>query len=458
MPAAATLVWFLLTLALVACGRLAASRAHYRWSVVVCLGITLIICFTLVWTSNPAALFRWSAGLSFDSLGMLLLPPLWCSLAAIMLFAALTEVPRAFLPLAGLLGTISTAGIVSASALFLIAMLQAGTRIILLGVSIGIGARPRDGLLRVATTLKYVTLSVVSAACLVVGLLLQSFYALNPDRQELPAIVTSLLVVGFGLSVAAMPFYFHLPDLLDAAPPVVSALLIGPVQTLAFVYLVRTVGNGPWLLDSPHIVAVLSYGGLGGALLAGIMAASQPTLNRFLAFSAIQEAGWIAFGVGSATTAGWRGALAFLAVRVVVKPVLLMAMGQLQRPAGGRATGLAGVAWDPAALLAWCVGGLALLGLPLTAGFWGMRLLFEAALHLGPAAVLLLALSLLSGLAAWLRLTRDAVWPKGAKQPAVHLSSSLLGLAGAGVVLVGVVPALLTSALAPVAASLPFLH
>ncbi|MDE3077099.1 MAG: hypothetical protein KGJ86_16915, partial [Chloroflexota bacterium] len=213
MPAAATLLWLLLTLVLLASAQLAPSRQTYRTAAFVSVVVTLTIAYSLVWSTAATTMERWTSGLNFDNLGKLLLPPLWSILGITIIVALFTGAPKLFPALGAFMATVVTASLLSANALFLVAMLQVAVVVTLLGLFLGLDPHGPDAVLRLATSLKYLTLSVISGACLVVALLLISFYTLNHDRVELPRIIASLMVVGFGLAVAAIPFYFHLPDL-----------------------------------------------------------------------------------------------------------------------------------------------------------------------------------------------------------------------------------------------------
>src|SRR2546428_12747634 len=157
------------------------------------------------------------------------------------------------------------------------------------------------------------------------ALLLSNCYALNPDRVEITRIITALFVIGFGLTVGAIPFYFHVPDVFDAAPTMATAALAGPLQCLGFVYLIRSAGNGPWLLASGHVSDVLIAAALAGALLAAVMSFGQARLSRLLAFNALREVSWVAFGLASLSRAGWAGAIVVLAVRCLSEPLILLA-------------------------------------------------------------------------------------------------------------------------------------
>ncbi|MHB8618937.1 MAG: proton-conducting transporter transmembrane domain-containing protein [Chloroflexota bacterium] len=401
-------IWLALGPLLLALGRLgipfASAALSWRLLALALTAAALVASLVLGWTAPAVPFARWSQGLLFDSVARVLLPPLWIAAAAIISVSIYSEVGSRVLPaLAAFVAAVATAGILSSSALLTIMAIQVGAFATLAGLLLGQGSQPADGLFRVATSLKFLTLSVVAASSLLVSLVLANFYSANQDHAELPRIVASLLVVGFGITVAAAPFYFHLPDLLDASPPVVSALLLGPLQCLAFVYVIRTFSSDPWLLADDHVSSILTVGALAGALLAGLLGLGQGGTVRLIAFSSVQEAGWLAFGLGSASTLGWQGSIALLAVRTVAKPMLLLSTGQILGPGPGRLQSVERKLWGSALLLTlvWCVGVGTTLGIPPAGGFWGMSRLIRESIALGPLPAGLLVASLALSVAAY---------------------------------------------------------
>ncbi|HLY64611.1 MAG TPA: proton-conducting transporter membrane subunit, partial [Chloroflexota bacterium] len=375
MPALLVGLWLCLSLVLLVAALVANGLQRLRWVLFAAVLLAFATCLVLAWGADVQPTPHWRSGWTFDGVAHLLLPPLWAGMAVVLIAALFLPGGRYEPAIAALSTTAATAGIVSANPLFTVAMLQAGTLIILASLFVhdqGMVAHP---LLNVATGLKYVTLTIVSAACLIMALLLANFYALNADRIELPRIIAALFVIGFGLLVGAVPFYFHVPDLFDAAPPLATVSLVGPLQCLAFVYLVRTAANDPWLLADQHVDDVLVAGALLGALLAAVLAFGQQRLNRLLAYNAIREVSWMVFGIALASRAGWAGALIFLAVRCVTQPLLLVIAHLAQTRAGQpditKLGGLGRVL--PLATFSWCVAVLASVGLPPVAGFWGLE-------------------------------------------------------------------------------------
>jgi formate hydrogenlyase subunit 3/multisubunit Na+/H+ antiporter MnhD subunit len=457
-------LWLLLSLVLVACSTFPGSLHRLRWLLLAAVVVVLAVSITLVWRGQPELPPRFHGGLTFDEVAHLLLPPLWIG-SAIAIATALFMPSGRYEPAIGALtAAAATAGVLSANALLTIALLQAGALIVLAGLLVhdeGLSGHP---LLNVATSLKFLTLTVISGACLVMALLLANFYAINQDRLELTRIIAAVIVVGFGLAAGAMPFYFHLPDLFDAAPTLATVSLVGPMQCLAFVYLIRTIGNGPWLLTDEHVSNALIGGALAGALLASVLAFGQRRLNRVLAFNAMREVSWIAFGLASASRTGWIGALVLLAVRCVSQPVLLAAARVVQQRTGEAEVDKLGELAKvlPFVTFAWLAAAFASLGLPPAGTFWGLAALLRVSLAAGGLVTAALLASGLLGLWRLGQLTYAVFWRRArgfvdtAPQPLV--SSWILAAAGASLVVAGVVPRLLQTSIDQLLAGFPFLH
>jgi len=457
-------LWLGLSLLLIGLSAASETVERWRWPALVAIAGVLGVSIVLAWGSPAELPPRWRGDFAFDYLAHLLLPPMWPGMAAAMMATLFVPTGRYEPAIAALSTASATAGILSANPLLTIALLQAGALIVLGGLLVhdeGLAGHP---LLNIATSLKYLILSVVSGACLVMALLLSNFYALNPDRVEITRIITALFVIGFGLAVGAIPFYFHVPDVFDAAPTMATAALAGPIQCLGFVYLIRSAGNGPWLLASGHVSDVLIAAALAGALLAAVMSFGQRRLSRLLAFNALREVSWVAFGLASLSRAGWAGAIVVLAVRCLSGPLILLAAKLAKQRHGeievDKLGGLARLL--PLTTFAWTAGVFASVGLPPAASFWGLAGLFRAAaLSGGLAAVVLLLSAALSlwrlGQASYLMFWRSGPVPIDVHPEPVG-PASVLAAVGFGLGFTGVIPRLLQAPIDQLLGTLPFLR
>ncbi len=464
MPLALIGLWLVLSAVLVAVALVPNGFETYRWPVLLAVVVVLGGSIAIAYQTPVEPIPRWRGGLAFDSLAQLLLPAVWTGVAGATAVALFLPTGRYEPAIAALSSAAATAGILSANPLMTIALLEAGALIILAGLLVHDEGLMGHPLLNVATGIKFLTLTIVSTACLVMALLLASFFTLNPDRTELARIIAAVFVVGFGLAIGAMPFYFHVPDVFEAAPALATTSMAGPLQCLAFVYLMRTVSNGPWLLTDQHVSDVLMAGGLAGALLAAIMAFGQSRLNRVLAFNAIRELGWIGFGLASLSVSGWRGALILLSVRCVSQPLLVivakLVQSRRQEVELDKLGSLAKLL--PLTTFGWCAGLFASVGLPPAASFWGLAALFGTAVANGRLAVFVLGLTGVLALWRMGQVTYAMFWrrsaaiagvPPEAPAPSWALAALALGLGFAGVV-----PRVLDMPIGHVLAGIPFLR
>lgn len=241
----------------------------------------------------------------------------------------------------------------------------------------------------------YLLLLLVAMICLGVGLGL--LRGSTPLPHPLDGIVVALFVVGFGLKLALVPFYFWLPVVAEQAAPMTTAVIVSVVDLAAFGELLQLQAGAPWLFDRYRgvwlVMALLSM--FVGALLA----LAQNDLKRMLAFSTIDDMGYLVLGVAIGSPFGVAGAVLGALSHGLLKVLLFGAVGvaehRLGKPVTLHMRGLAGVC--PVAGAAFVVGALGMVGVPPFFGFVGRWRLYLAGTEYG-GIVLLLAMALATGL------------------------------------------------------------
>jgi NADH-quinone oxidoreductase subunit N len=258
----------------------------------------------------------------------------------------------------------------------------------------------------------------------------------------------ALLGVGLLFKVGAVPFHSWTPDVYQAAPTPVTALMAAGTKVAAFGGLIRVlyVLGGSLAWDwRPAIWAVAILTMVVGA----VVAVTQQDVKRMLAYSSIAHAGFILTGVAAANRVGLRGALFYL---LAYGFTVLGAFGivTLVRDADGEATHLS--KWQGLGRRSPVVAGVfafflfALAGIPLTSGFAAKFAVFEAAVE-GRATPLVVVGVITSAIAAFFyaRVIVLMFFQEPAEDgPVVVLPSgpaaAALGLAVTVTVLLGVVP------------------
>jgi multicomponent Na+:H+ antiporter subunit D len=111
--------------------------------------------------------------------------------------------------------------------------------------------------------------------------------------------VQVLLLTGFGLKAAIMPFHAWLPDAHSSAPSPISAMLSGVLIKAVGIYvLIRLFFN--MFVFSYEIALVLTSLGAISMVVGSLLAIVQWDLKRLLAYSSISQIGYVvmAFGMG----------------------------------------------------------------------------------------------------------------------------------------------------------------
>lgn len=297
-------------------------------------------------------------------------------------------------------------------------LVGAGMAAVLAIVDLPAGAGMLVGTRVLATALKYLVLMVIAGVLMYLAYVLADIYRPGelPGRIPLARFILALLAAGFALRLALIPFHTWLPDLVEDAAPLVSALVIAVINMTSLLVLLLSFQRFPILLgENSFGLVLLRMGGIVTATIGALLALNQPGMRRTLAYLLIYDTGMVFYGLASASTLGLTGAI-FEALNLALVVVLIfISLGLLERP-DGRTPGV--VRRDllrrwPIAGMGMLGGGLALLGLPPFSGFTSKMLIYQASVQHN--RVELIALLMATGLAslALLRMARDRLLGPG---------------------------------------------
>jgi NADH-quinone oxidoreductase subunit L len=212
-----------------------------------------------------------------------------------------------------------------------------------------------------------------------------------------PAVATAaavcLLLGAVGKS-AQFPLHIWLPDAMEGPTPV-SALIHAATMVAAGVFLVAR--TWPLFAASPQARLLALALGTLTALGAATVALVQSDIKKVLAYSTISQLGFmfVALGVGA-----WPVAIFHLVTHAAFKALLFLSSGSVIHGSGTQDLREMGGLRSkmPLTTACWIAGGLALAGIPPTAGFFSKDEVVASVLHSAPwAGVVLLAASLLTG-------------------------------------------------------------
>src|SRR5271154_4598336 len=269
----------------------------------------------------------------------------------------------------------------------------------------------RDSLKSGESAMKYFLLGSFATAFFLYGIamvygatgttLLDQMGAADP-QSNLLKLGLAMILIGLCFKVAAAPFQIWTPDVYEGAPTPVTALFSAGPKAGAFALMLRIFATVPaathlWFWAFWILAVLTMFAGNLGALV-------QTNLKRLLAYSSIAHAGYILVAFAAVTymtpelsgSAGpaYAAVLFYLASYALVKIGAFTIVSQIGG-AGEKHLSIddyAGLGqrqpWVAATLSLFL---LSLLGLPITAGFFGKLYIFKAAVesHLIWLAVLM---------------------------------------------------------------------
>jgi NADH-quinone oxidoreductase subunit N len=228
---------------------------------------------------------------------------------------------------------------------------------------------------------------------------------LTPRMQEsLPLVgaACALMAVGFAFKVSAAPFQVWAPDVYQGAPAPISAFMsVGP-KAAAFAVFLR-VFRTAFAPVSDQWEPMVAWIAVATMTVGNFAALRQTNIKRLLAYSSIANAGYILVAVASRSDLGVQAVMFYLAAYVFMTLGAFAIISHYSR-AGERfveISDLSGLAQrQPVLAGLFTIFALSMIGVPLTAGFFGKFYIFKAALDSN--WILLTIFGLLnSALAAW---------------------------------------------------------
>ncbi len=256
--------------------------------------------------------------------------------------------------------------------------------------------------------LKYLLIGASSSAVFLYGVSL--LYGLSGGETNLNAIAQGIAaldsgpslgilialvfaIAGIAFKISAVPFHQWTPDVYEGSPtPVVAFLSVGS-KAAGFALAIRLLTTAfPLVIEQWHFVftalTILSL------VLGNVVALTQTSMKRMLAYSSIAQAGFVMIGLIAGTDAGYASMIFYLLVYLfmnlggfacVILFTLRTGTDQISEYAGLYQK-------DPLLTLCLSICLLSLGGIPPLAGFFGKIYLFWAGWQAGLYGLVLLGL------------------------------------------------------------------
>jgi len=210
-----------------------------------------------------------------------------------------------------------------------------------------------------------------------------------PDVENTKTLTTALVffVVGVGIKAAIFPLHLWLPDAYSYSPSIVSTFLAG-TTTKVFIYvLIRFIYSvfayeAVFVQETFSLLMILACAGI---LYGSYLAIKQDSLKRLLAYSSIAQLGYMLLGISLATQTGLAAGLIHVFNHAIIKVSLFLSIIVIifytKTDSISKLAGLAKTM--PLLMVSFLIGGLSLIGVPLTAGFVSKWFLIKASFEAG---------------------------------------------------------------------------
>ncbi len=218
----------------------------------------------------------------------------------------------------------------------------------------------------------------------------------------------AFVIVGICLKLALFPLHLWLPNAYAYAPSIVTAFFAATATKVAIYLLIRftfSIFGLSFSFTAVPLQILFLVLGLVGIFAASTAAIYQGNVKHLFAYSSIAQIGYMIVGYSMTTITGLTATLLHMFNHALMKGALFLALAAVMHRIGSvQLTQFHGLGRQmPLTMAAIVIGGLSLIGVPLTVGFVSKWYLILATIENGwwPVAVLILLGSLLAVVYVW---------------------------------------------------------
>jgi len=191
---------------------------------------------------------------------------------------------------------------------------------------------------------------------------------------------------GLAFKIAAAPFHMWTPDVYEGAPTPVT-MFFATAANVAAVALTMRVALDAFGNQVPAWQPIVVFAALLSIVIGALGAIGQANIKRLMAYSSINNVGFILIGLAAATPAGASGMLTYSAIYVATIIASFVAILLLRDADGAPVEAISDLAGlsrtRPLIALALASVMFSLAGIPPLFGFWAKFVVFRAAVDAG---------------------------------------------------------------------------
>ncbi len=252
-----------------------------------------------------------------------------------------------------------------------------------------VGASPAKAMASAAKSM--IILGAADLALIVgVGLIFVLSGTLTISETSLPAtgaMATTafiLVMVGAISKAGAMPMHSWIPDMAEAAPTSVMALLPASIDKLLGIYLLSRLVLNVFAVSFGLNLLLMIIGAVT-IVAAVVMAMIQHDFRKLLSFHAVSQVGYMILGIGTGTAIGIAGGLFHMLNNAIYKSCLYLTAGAVEKRTGtsdlAQLGGLARVM--PFTFVTFGIAALAISGIPPFNGFVSKWMVYQGLVEAG---------------------------------------------------------------------------
>ncbi|MDE6023947.1 MAG: proton-conducting membrane transporter [Lachnospiraceae bacterium] len=208
-------------------------------------------------------------------------------------------------------------------------------------------------------------------------------------KSDVYLIAAFLMIIGFGVKTAILPYHAWLPEAHPVAPSPGSATLSGIIVKCGAFAVIRTIFyvfgadfiRGTWVQTTWMILAIITI------FLGSMLAYREKIFKKRLAYSTVSQMNYITFGLSLLNVTGFIGAMIHVILHSLVKITLFLVAGVIIHKTGKKLVeeydGLGRCM--PITFCCYTIASVTLVGIPPAGTFLSKWYICRGALNLGGA-------------------------------------------------------------------------